>query len=164
MTNLYQGLARGTIGPRDANTVINMIANETNIEMGGVVKGDLTLDSTELLPRADKTDTAEEIVYGIVVGGDNDGIYGTGGASPADNTTKASLLVGDAIVVCTQGRCLARISATTTVGAPLSSDGTDALKLANVVGGMIIARALQVGASGDIIAVDVQREGDWGVA
>jgi len=29
---------------------------------------------------------------------------------------------------------------------------------------MILARALQVGAAGDMIAVDVQREGDWGVA
>ena len=164
MANLYPGLARGTIGPRDANTVINMIANETDVEMGTPIKGDLTVETTELLPRADKTDTAGEIVYGIVTGGDNDGIYGSGGASPADNTTKASLLVGDALEVCTQGRCLARIGEATTVGAPLMSDGTDALDLADGVGDMIIARALQIGADGDVIAVDVQREGDWGVA
>jgi hypothetical protein len=164
MTNLYPGLARGTIGARIASTEINMIANETDMEMGAPVKGDLTVVSTELLPRADKTDTAGEIVYGIITGGDNDGIYGDGGASPADNTTKASLTVGESINVCTQGRCLARIAEVTTVGAPLASNGVDALVLADTVGDMIIARALQVGAAGDIIAVDVQREGDWGVA
>ncbi len=164
MTNLYPGLARGTIGPRDAVTVINMIANETNMEMGAPIKGDLTVVTTELLPRADKTDTAGEDIYGIIAGGDNDGIYGSGGASPADNTTKASLVVGAAIEVVTQGRTLARIAETTTVGAALASDGTDALVLADTVGDMIIARALQVGAAGDIIAVDVQREGEHGVA
>jgi hypothetical protein len=164
MTNLYPGLARGTIGPRNAVTVINIIANETNMEMGAPVKGDLTVETTELLPRADKTDTAGEILYGIITGGDNDGIYGTGGASPADNTTKATLVIGGALEVCLQGRCLARIAEATTVGAPLASDGTDALVLADTVGDMIIARALQIGAAGDIIAVDVQREGDWGVA
>lgn len=166
MTNLYPGLARGTIGPRDANTVLNMIANETDIEMGSIVKGDLTVETTELLPRADKNDNSGEIVYGIVAGGDNDGIYGDGATTPTDDTTKATLAVGDALEVVTQGRCLARISEATTVGAPLSADGNavSGLELADTVGDMIIARALQIGADGDIIAVDVQREGDWGVA
>ena len=163
MSNLFPGLARGPID-HESSSVINMIANEVNMEMGEPVKGDLTVVSTELLPRADKTDTAGEDLYGIIIGGDNDGIYGTGGASPADNTTKASLAVGDGIVVCTQGRCLAKIGETTTVGAALASDGADQLVLANTVGDMIIARALQVGAAGDIIAVDVQREGEHGVA
>ena len=163
MTNLYPGLARGPIDHK-ASSVINMIANETNMEMGAPIKGDLTIESTELLPRADKNDTGGEILYGIIVGGDNDGIYGDGGATLSNNRSKATLLVGDGLVICTQGRCLARISETTTVGAPLSGDGTDALELADTIGDMIIARALQVGAAGDIIAVDVQREGDWGVA
>ena len=159
MTNLYPGLARGEIGPRDANTVINIIANETNMEMGGCVKL-AAPPSTELLPRADKVDTAGEDAYGIIVGGDNDGIYGDGGASPADNTTKASLLVGDAIVVVVQGRCLARISEAATLGAKLGADGTGDLQLADAAGNGILAVALQAGSAGDIIAVDVQREGD----
>ena len=53
MTNLYPGLARGEIGPRDASTVLNIIANETDMEMGGCVKA-VAPPSTELLPRADK--------------------------------------------------------------------------------------------------------------
>ena len=96
MTNLYPGLARGPLDHK-SSSVINMIANETNMEMGEPVKGDLTVETTELLPRADKTDTAGELLYGIIIGGDNDGIYGSGGATLADNTSKASLLVGDAI-------------------------------------------------------------------
>ena len=160
MTNLYPGLARGEIGPRDASTVLNIIANETNMEMGGTIKL-ATPPSTELLPRADKVDTSGEDSYGIIVGGDNDGIYGDGGASPADNTTKASLLVGDAIVIVTQGRCLARISENVTLGQELGADGTGDLQLADAASDMVLATALQAGSAGDIIAVDVQREGQF---
>ncbi len=160
MTNLYPGLARGEIGPRDANTVINIIANETNMEMGGCVKL-AAPPSTELLPRADKVDTLGEDAYGIIVGGDNDGIYGDGGASPADNTTKASLLVGDAIVVVTQGRCLARIAENCVLGDELGASAAGDLSLADAASNMVLAVALQAGSAGDIIAVDVQREGQF---
>ena len=159
MTNLYPGLARGEIGPRDANTVLNIIANETNMEMGGVIKL-AAPPSTELLPRADKGDSAGEDLYGLIIGGDADGIYGDGGTSPSDNTTKASLLAGDAIVVLTQGRGLARISENAALGAKLGADGTGDLELADAAGNGIFAIALQAGSAGDIIAVDVQREGD----
>ena len=159
MTNLYAGLARGEIGPRDANTVLNIIANETNMEMGGTVKL-ATPPSTELLPRADKVDTGGEDAYGVIVGGDNDGIFGDGGATLADNTTKATLLVGDALVIVTQGRCPARISENAALGAKLGADGTGDLQLADGAGDAILAIALQAGSAGDIIAVDVQREGD----
>ncbi len=160
MTNLYPGLARGEIGPRDANTVLNIIANETDMEMGGVAKL-AAPPSTELLPRADKTDAITDLGYGIIVGGDNDGIFGTGGASPADDTTKASLLVGDAIVIVTQGRCPARISEATTIGAALSPDANGDLQLADTATHNILCIALQAGSAGDIIAVDVQREGQF---
>ena len=126
--------------------------------MGGCVKA-VAQPSAELLPRVDKTDAITDIGYGIVVGGDNDGVYGDGGASPADNTTKASTTVGQALVICTQGRCLARISEATTIGAALSPDATGDLQLADTATHFILCRALQVGAAGDIIAVDVQREG-----
>lgn len=158
MANKYPGLARGPID-HEGSTVINIIANEANMEMGGAVKL-AAPPATELLPRADKGDTLGEDGYGIIVGGDNDGIYGDGGASPADNTTKASLLAGDTIVVCTRGRCLARISEATTLGAKLGLDASGDLALADAAGNGILATALQAGSAGDIIAVDVQREGD----
>jgi len=157
MTNLYPGLARGPID-HSSSSVINIIANEVDMEMGGTVKL-AAPPATEILPRADKVDTAGEASYGIIVGGDNDGIYGDGGVSPADNTTKASRLVGDGLVVVTQGRCLARISENATLGAALGADGTGDLQLADAASDKILAIALQAGSAGDIIAVDVQREG-----
>ncbi len=162
MTNLYPGLARGPIDHK-SSSVINMIANAANMEMGGCVKL-VAPPSTELLPRATPTTAEGELSYGIIVGGDNDGIYGDGGASPADNTTKASLLAGDGIVVCTQGRCLARLAENCTLGARLGASNAGALVLANAVGDEVLAVALQVGSAGDVIAVDVQRQGPWGVA
>ena len=72
MTNLYPGLARGPIDHK-SSSVINIIANEVDMEMGGCVKL-AAAASAELLPRADKVDTAGDDAYGIIVGGDNDGI------------------------------------------------------------------------------------------
>ncbi len=157
MANLYPGLARGPVDHK-ASSLINIIANETDMEMGGVVKL-AAPPATEILPRADKSDTAGELGYGIIVGGDNDGIYGDGGASPADNTTKASLLVGDSIVVCTQGRCPARLAENCSLGAKLAPNATGDLQLADLAGDEILCEALQAGSAGDIILVDVQREG-----
>ncbi len=157
MANLYQGLARGPID-HISSSLINIVANEADMKMGGAVKL-VAPPSTELLPRADKVDAITDIGYGIIVGGDNDGIYGTGGASPADDTTKASLLAGDAIVICTQGRCLARLFETCTLGAALSPSAGGDLQLADTATHNILAIALQAGSAGDIIAVDVQREG-----
>lgn len=159
MTNLYPGLARGPID-HISSSLINIVANEVDMEMGGCVKL-ATPPSTELLPRADKGDAVTDKGYGIIVGGDNDGIYGDGGASPADNTTKASRLAGDAIVICTQGRCLARIAENVTLGDALSMSAAGDLQLADTATHFIIAIALLAGSSGDIIPVDVQREGEF---
>jgi uncharacterized membrane protein len=140
--------------------VINIIANEVDMEMGGCVKL-AAAASAELLPRADKVDTAGADAYGIIVGGDNDGIFGSGGTSLADNTTKATRLVGDGLVVVTQGRCPARVAENCAIGAKLAGDGSGDLQLADATGDGIIATALQAGTAGDIIIVDVQREGDF---
>ncbi len=157
MTNLFPGLARGPID-HQASSVINAIASES-IDMGATVV-QIAAASNELLPRVENSDAITEIGYGIVVGGDVDGIYGTGAAS-TDDTTRAANAAGQAVVVCTQGRCLARITEATTLGAALSPTATGTLQLANTVAHFIIARALQAGVSGDIIAVDVQREGQF---
>lgn len=130
------------------------------MEMGGCVKL-AAAASAELLPRADKVDTAGADAYGIIVGGDNDGIFGSGGTSLADNTTKATRLVGDGLVVVTQGRCPARVAENCAIGAKLAGDGSGDLQLADATGDGIIATALQAGTAGDIIIVDVQREGDF---
>ncbi len=159
MTNLYPGLARGPID-HQASSVINAIASEA-MDMGAVVV-QLAPAATELLPRVENADAVTEIGYGIAVGGDADGVYGTGAdaaAGAAGDVNRAASAAGQAVVVCTQGRCLAKISETTTLGAALSPSTDGTLILANTALHFIVARALQVGASGDIIAIDVQREG-----
>ncbi len=132
--------------------------------MGSVVVQVTTIPSAELISRVEEADAATELGYGIAVGGDADGIYSTTGAVPTDDTTRATGAAGQGIVVCTQGRCLARVDGNADailVGSPLSASATaGVLELADAVTDYIIARALQpsTGAT-DIIAVDVQREG-----
>lgn len=167
MTNFYQGLARGPID-HQSSSVINVIANEA-IEMGSVVTLVTPIVSAELLPRVEEGDAAADTGYGIAVGGDTDGIYSTTGAPSGDESTQAAQGAGEGVVVVTQGRCLARVDGNAdaiVIGDPLSPSATvGVLELADAVTDKIIARALQpsTGAT-DIIAVDVQREGIFGVA
>jgi len=160
LTNFYLGLARGPID-HQSSSVINVIANEA-IGMGSVVTLVTPIVSSELLPRVEEGDAAADVGYGIAVGGDADGVYGTG-AVPTDDTTRATSGAGQGVVVVTQGRCLARVTnaAAIAIGSPLSASATaGVLELADAITDVIIARALQVPTgTTDIIAVDVQREG-----
>jgi len=156
MTNLFPGLARGPID-HEASSVINAVANEA-ITMGDLVQLDTSgPPASEILPRVEVADAGQGLVaYGIAIGGDADGIYGSGGAA-ADDTERAALAAGEAVVVLTQGRCLARVSGSITIGDELTQDATaGALEIA-AVGDIIIAVALQTSSGNDIAAVDVQR-------
>ena len=163
MTNQFTGLARGPID-HNASAVINVIANEA-ITMGSSVALVTTIPTDEILPRVEETDNPTVVrTYGIVVGGDTDGIYGDGTAA-SDDSTRAAASAGQGVVVVTQGRCLARVDGNTgaaiVVGSPLAASTTvGVLEVADTNATNIIARALQpsTGAA-DIIAVDVQREG-----
>jgi hypothetical protein len=169
LPNKYLGLARGPID-HQSSSVINSIADGP-IEMGsGVILKDINTIvpiPAELLPRVEEGDAQLGTdIYGIAVGGDNDGIYSPTG-EPIDDTTKATTGAGQGVVVVTQGRCLARVDDTTAilVGSALGAGigGIGILELADDASQHIIAIALQpvVQGSGDthIIAVDVQREG-----
>ena len=199
MANKFPGLARGPID-HNASSVINAISNGV-ITMGSTVKLNTTIPPSEILPRVEElTGTAgtggakslDPPTYGIVVGGDIDGIYGDGTTATTDKNRAAN--AGEAVVVVTQGRCLARVrgvantnlSTVDPVGQAI--DIGDALVAseqgASAQGGAgptftgsvlvaikattsiakqtILARALQgvTANTTDIIAVDVQREGD----
>lgn len=162
MTNFYLGLARGPID-HQSSSVINVIANEA-IEMGSAVTLFATIPAAELLPRVEESDAAGEQVYGIVVGGDTDGIYSTTGAASGDDSTRAAASAGEAVVVVTQGRCLARVDGSTAgpilVGSKLAATATAGVLELAIATDDVIAVALQPSAGvTDIIAVDVQREG-----
>jgi len=165
LTNEFPGLARGPID-HNASSVINAIAS-AKIDMGSAVLLNGTIPPAEILPRVEESTSPAiaDDIYGIVVGGDTDGIYGIGLPS-SDESTQAAAGAGEGVVVVTQGRCLARVDASTsiTIGDPLGASTTaGVLELADDVSQFIIARALQPITSTpdrfNIIAVDVQREG-----
>ena len=163
MTNQFLGLARGPID-HNASSVINSIANEA-ITMGSAVNLFATTPTAELLPRVEETDAAADIPYGIAVGGDTDGNYGDGSAA-TDDSTRATASAGQGIVIVTQGRCLARVlgASTLVIGDKLIASSTAGVltKAGASNTETVIARALQdvADAETDIIAVDVQREGE----
>ena len=157
MTNLYLGLARGPID-HEASSIINAIANEA-ITMGDLVQLDVSGPPTnELLPRVEVADSAQgsDSSYGIVVGGDADGVYGTGAAAAAD-INRAATAAGEAVVVVTQGRCLARVNGSITIGDDLTQDATAGALEPAGAGDSVFAKALQTSSGADIAAVDVQR-------
>lgn len=162
MTNFYPGLARGPID-HQSSSVINAISFDA-IEMGSVVRLAAPLEPTELLP------TVQEIpggmpgqaAYGIVVGGDADGVYGDGNVLPND-LSRAAFGSNFGVAVCTQGRCLAKVDQEVLIGNQLTPGFTAAQIQKAAVGQFVIAIALQdadVPAS-DMIAVDVQRAGKF---
>ena len=176
MPNKYLGLARGPID-HQSSSVINAISND-DITMGDSLIITAVIPETELLPRVETSPVlTNQVIYGIAVGGDTDGIYGDG--SPAtDDSTRATAGAGQGVVVVTQGRCLARVAGkiqddTSSIadsvivpGDALVPDPTIAGRLVKAPTAVdipvhIIARALQDGDSGadNIIAVDIQREG-----
>ncbi len=160
MTNFYLGLARGPID-HQSSSVINVIANEA-IEMGSSVIL-VAPPADELLPRVDESDLVGDTVYGIAVGGDADGIYSTTGAISGTDATRAATSAGQGVVVVTQGRCLARVNNTTgaiAIGTKLGPSAAPGILEVAGATDEIIAIALQPATgTADIIAVDVQREG-----
>ena len=127
------------------------------IDMGNSVKL-VTEPSAEILPRVENGDTQGEATYGVVVGGDADGIYGSGAAS-SDDTTRASLVAGEAVVVVTQGRALARVTGTIALGAKLTQSATVGVLEPALASDDVVAVALKASTGSDISPVDIQREG-----
>ena len=159
MTNQYPGLWRGPID-HEAGSIINAIA-ATIIPMGASVSL-VTSPSNENLPRVSAG--GDDNFYGVVVGGDNDGVY----PPPAQGfeffeENFAATEAGQGVVVVTQGRCIATVRAvgiSIVVGGPLQMDGGNFLRNASS-GEEVVARALLPIEQGetDIIPVDIQREG-----
>ncbi len=177
MANKFLGLARGPIY-HQSSSVINVIANDA-ITMGDSLVIVTTIPAGELLPRVQTSaaSTTNQVIYGIAVGGDVDGIYGDG-TTATDDSTRATSGAGEGVVVVTQGRCLARVAGQIQNGVSSTTDSAivpgDALVPDPLIAGRlvkaptavdipvhIIARALQDGDLGaqNILAVDVQREG-----
>lgn len=159
MTNKFLGLSRGAF-PRDQVTVINAIAaaaifNGDAVELSAPA-------SDELRPRVTPTTGLTDETYGIVVGGQSDGVYSEDGTRTSPDNSAATA-AGLTVEVCTQGRCLANVDGSgtgITLGAELGASTTSGILEFAVATNRVIARALQPStAANDIILVDVQREG-----
>lgn len=174
--NAYLGLWEGPIDNK-ASSVVNAIFDKEHGE--NMIIGDAVHlqppKPDELLPRVDFIFDAGDILlfYGIAVGGDLGGIYPVagGGFNPIPGETDFSTSVanesGEGVRICTQGRCIARVGATSSdvnIGDPLTSNADATLVLATS-GQPVFARALQFKAQKttsireSYIAVDIQREG-----
>jgi len=188
--NEYTGLAEGVID-RKASSVINAINDDACLVIGNVVRlsggskdgleginggtGTLIWDEDEesgpvgfieedpnlLLPGMRAVDTLGANAYGIVVGGDFDGIYKDGTLNSNDLAKGIAVAFkGDGVRVCTQGRCLAladgNVTGSINVGDDLMTSAKGLVKA--LFGAPVIARALQATSQrNSIIAVDVQR-------
>lgn len=164
MTNQFPGLARGPID-HEASSLINVTA-KGKIDMGSAVfLVDETIPSSAIFPRVEQSiiSSGSNQVYGIAVGGDTDGIYGDGSASADEDDRFVAAQDGESVVVCTQGRCLAKINSPT--GAGIGGDliaHSDGTLRAAITGSFIIAKSLFTTASNaeDMILVDIQRIGE----
>lgn len=157
-TNKFPGLARGPLD-HEASFVVNVIADET-IDMGSVVSlvSPAAFPSNEILPRVRQTQSVGTfLVYGIAVGGDRDGIYGDGSASADEDDRFVAAKQGESVIICTNGRCLARVKGPTNIGGNMGGSDTDGVLQTAAVGQHAIVTTLNSISSGDtdMILVDV---------
>lgn len=173
ITNKYFDLATGPLDV-EASSIINGIAAQDGMSLGEVVGlapigGGITQTPVgSLLPRFERTVASEDPGFGVIVGGDLDGVYANGSVPVNSAGFPLESIVanrGDGIRVCIQGRCLAQVDGLTTgnivPGDNLSADKGIYVKQSST-GTATKAIALQsTTVDNSIIAVDIQREGGF---
>lgn len=168
MTNFYSGLNRGPIDHKSSSVINSIASGATTMGSSVIVTAP---GSEETLPRVTEHPAISVLinVYGIAIGGDTDGIYGDGSKATTDEN-RATNAAGQGVVVCTQGRCLARVESTVAIaiGDPLGPSGAGAGNEGVLVNALteptspVIAKALEslpASPGFHMIGVDVQREG-----
>ena len=100
------------------------------------------------LPRVEPIDASiTEVIYGVCVGGDQNGTYG--GASEIAGEA------GDSVKICVNGRCKVRVDGSGTpivIGSPLSASTTDGVAVIAIATAHVFALAQQDSTSTDLIA------------
>jgi hypothetical protein len=158
MTDKYTGLYDGALPEA---IVINAIADEA-IEIGSPVIA-VAAGTGELEARVEPTTDGTLWIRGVVVGGDANGIWVDGTTT---NDGSAASAAGQAVKVCTRGRCKVRVDGSTggansniAIGDPLSAGGTDGVAQRAQTSDTIFARALQTSTgSTDAILCEVTLE------
>jgi len=159
MTDKYAGLFDGAA---DASAmVINQIADEAIIIGAPVIP--VAAATGEVNPRVEPTADGTLFIAGVVVGGDANGIFVDGTTT---NDGNAAAAAGEAVKVCTHGRCKVRVDGSTggansniAIGDPLSASIDEVAQRA-VASDFVFARALQTStAVQDAILCEVTLEG-----
>ena len=165
--NLFEGLWEGPIDNK-ASSIINAIA-DSPILIGESLEF-VAPPAGEILPRVNNIRSiGRNILYGIGIGGDAGGTYPISAIGFGTGFDFSAIIAfgGQAVRVCTQGRCIARVKTQTNAinaGDLLTPNPTSELILATP-GRPFVARALQsipqiitLGAF-QYMAVDIHREG-----
>ena len=152
MTDLYPGIFDGAVD--EAATVINAIADES-VTIGSPVIV-VAAATGELAPRVEPNATQGARAFGVCVGRQDNGTYG--GSSEV-----AASAAGEAVKVCTQGRCKVRVNGSTSaisINSPLTIDAVDGIAEIAAASDIVFGIALQAstGAS-DFILCQVNPEG-----
>lgn len=160
MTDKALGIFDGAAGAEAL--VVNYIADEA-IEIGAPVIP-VAAGTGEIYPRVEPTTDGTLAIVGVVVGGDNNGIWVDGTTA---NDGEAASAAGESVKVCTKGRCKVRVDGSTggansniAIGDPLSCSGNDEVAQRAVSGDFVFGRALQTStAFTDAILCEVTLEG-----
>jgi len=152
MTDKYTGLFDGAVD--EAAYVVNATADET-ITIGSPVIL-VTPPTGERLPRVEPTSVQGARIYGICVGGDQNGTFG-GESEVAGNA-------GDSVKICVNGRCKARVDGVAggaiAIATELTASSTDGVAEAAVASDQIFGTAQQPSTfSTDFIVVFVDQDG-----
>lgn len=159
ISNNYLVLSQGSID-HEASSIINAVCGDSSLLIGDAVRllpvgtGEGFTQSDDLLPRVGRVNSNGAASFGIIVGGDFEGVYDS-----ELTTERIAAFFEDGVRVCTQGRCLALAngsSSTIGIGDKLISSTTGALLKSTM--GNPIATSLGISDLNNIIAVDVQRE------
>ena len=153
MTDQFPGLSKGAFPGADTQ---DAVADEAIIVGSPVIE--VAPPAGELEPRVEPNDTAGVYGAGIVVDGDNRGIYDGVGA-----LGQAATGAGEAVTLCIRGYCKARVDGTGTpivIGSPLTISTTDGTLIVAVATNEVLARARQPSTlANDFILVEVTKEG-----
>lgn len=153
MTDQFPGLSKGAFPGADTQ---DAIADEAILVGSPVIE--VAPPAGEREPRLEPNDSTGAYAVGVVVDGDNRGVYDGAGA-----LGQAATGAGEAVTLCRDGYCKCQVDGSGTpvaIGSPLTVSGTDGVAIVAVATNEVFARARQVSTlANDFILVEVNKEG-----
>ncbi len=168
-SNKYLILSQGPINNK-ASSIVNAVCGDSSLLIGDTVRllpsgtGEGFTQADDILPRVGIVDVLGIQGYGVVVGGDFEGVYSDGVLNLNSNNLALGVVAsffGDGVRICTQGRCLALTDGTTSINIGDNLTSSPNGLVIPIIGNRIIAIALQSASDvNNIIAVNIQRQGN----